>query len=135
MIIFEAINEKQENSNILLIPCQNMPWKNIVITHNFLFEFDNNDNLIKKHAIDFVVFPYPDGGYAAQCVPKEHDDLFTKRIPFPEEWCGQLMNLPSISGIPDATFCHINGFFARAKTKEAIIEMCNKATEFYYSKD
>jgi len=128
-IISRSLNiSKAEKSNILFIPKQTMPWKNIVLKHNSTQEIYNDNN---KHIIDFVVFPYPDGGYAAQCVPKTYSDIFSKRIPFPEEWCGELMNLPSISGISDAIFCHVNGFFIRAKTKESIIKLCNKATEIY----
>lgn len=130
--ILSLLKEKDPNSNIILLPCQNIAWKDLIITHNLLIESNNSDK-VHNNVVDFVIFPYPDGGYAAQCVPKNTSNLFSKRIPFPEDWCGNSECLPKISGINDAVFCHINGFFVKAKTLDAIIEMCKKATEFYLS--
>ncbi len=54
-------------------------------------------------------------------------EKFKQRIPFPKKWTGQTNNLPKISGITDATFCHNGLFFVRAKSKESGIAMCNIA--------
>ena len=109
------------DSKIFEIPAQTFPWQNTVIEYN---AFHHNE-------VDFVIFPYPAGGWAAQCVPPSKDKTFEQRIPFPKEWAGQTENLHQISGILGATFCHNNRFFVRARTKEAIMLMCKKAIEVF----
>lgn len=102
-------------SGILEIPAQTMPWLEDVVNYNH-----SNDNGIK-----FVIFPYPAGGWAAQCVPPSIERKFEQLVPFPKEWAGGTEEtLPKISGIANATFCHNGRFFARAKTKKAITDMC-----------
>lgn len=131
ILIQELINEKKDYYNIIELPCQNIPWKEMLTTHNLLMEFDNNKEFIEKYTIAFVVFPHPDGGYAAQCVPLSEDTPFSQHIPFPKKWSGLTTTLPEISGVPNSTFCHVNCFFVRAKTKQAAIDLCKKATELY----
>ncbi len=102
-------------NGILEISAQTMPWLEDVVNYN-----QTHDNSIK-----FVIFPYPAGGWAAQCVPPFIDRRFEQLVPFPKEWAGGTeATLPAISGIADATLCHNGRFFARAKTKKAIIDMC-----------
>lgn len=106
------------NNGILEIPAQTMPWTEEVIVYN---EGHN-------YSIKFVIFPYPAGGWAAQSVPPSVDEKFGQLVPFPKEWAGGNENtLPQISGIDDATFCHNGRFFARAKTKQSVIKMCEIA--------
>ena len=81
-----------------------------------------------------MLFPYPDGGYALQCVPPSKEEMKGQRISLPEEWAGETSNLPEISGIPSATFCHNGRFFARANDYGDIIEMCRIATNEYGEK-
>lgn len=102
--------------NILELPNQKIPWLEAVVMHN-----NNSDD---DKAIDFVIFPYPDGGWAAQCVPPSLEKKFEKRISFPEEWAGQTDQLVEISGIKDATFCHKELFLAGAESKEGVKAMC-----------
>ena len=104
---------------IMQIPAQSFPWIAPVITINADFQ---------GH-IDFVVFKYPSGGWAAQCVPPSYTARFEQRVPFPESWAGHKDDLPEISGIPDAIFCHNGRFFARAESYESIIKMCHIAME------
>lgn len=113
--------------NVLIIPNQTIPWIETIISYN--------ENNINNENIDFVVFPYPDGGYAMQCVPKSQDDLFSQRIPLPDEWAGETINLPTISRINSAIFCHRGKFFARALELDDIMNMCKLATREYYSKN
>ena len=113
------MNEKLENlsGNILEIPGQTFPWLSLVTNANE-----------EGADIDFVIFKYPAGGYAVQCVPKSYNDKFSQRIPFPEEWAGEKENLPEISGLKSATFCHNGRFFATALEKEDALNMCDIAT-------
>ncbi len=111
--------------NILVIPAPTFPWLDSVVNYN-----DNSDI-----SVDFVVFPYPDGGYALQCVPPSKEDSFLQRIPLPEEWAGQVgSSLQEISGVLTATFCHNYRFFARANEYSDIIRMCQIATKEFGEK-
>jgi uncharacterized UPF0160 family protein len=103
---------------ILEIPAQTMPWLENVVEYN-----EENENQIK-----FVIFPYPAGGWAAQCVPPSIERKFEQLVPFPKEWAGgNEKTLPKLSAIKNATFCHNGCFFARAETKQAIVKMCKIA--------
>lgn len=107
--------------NIMDIPSQFIKWHSVVIEHN----------AESPSKVDFVVFPYPTGGYAAQCVPPSKEGFFDQRIPFPKEWAGQTEKLAKISGVKGATFCHNACFFVRGETREAVIELCKIATKQY----
>lgn len=103
---------------VLEIPAQTMPWKENIVTYN-----KDHDNKVK-----FVIFPYPDGGWAAQCVPPSMEKEFDQLVSFPAEWAGvDLKTLRTVSGISDALFCHRGRFFVRAASKESVIEMCRIA--------
>lgn len=107
------------NNGVLQIPSQTMAWVEATIMINAS---------CKGNKINFVIFPYPDGGWAAQCVPPSLKNIFGQRIPFPSEWAGQTDKLVEISGVEGATLCHNDCFFVRATSKEAVIQMCNIAT-------
>lgn len=107
------------SNGILEIPSQTIDWVGTVI---------NINDSTKNRKINFVIFPYPDGGWAAQCVPPSFTEKFVQRIPFPIKWAGQTDQLSEIAGVEGATFCHNGRFFVRATSKEAIIQMCNIAT-------
>lgn len=107
-------------NGILELPSQTIDWVETVI---------NINNSNETNPINFVIFPYPNGGWAAQCVPPSFTEKFSQRIAFPYEWAGQTNKLSKISGVEGATFCHNGCFFARANSKEAILEMCNIATK------
>ena len=108
--------------NILVIPSQTLSWTYEVVDYN---EHSNNK-------IDFVVFPYPTGGYALQCVPCSMNNTFSSRIPLPESWAGETSRLPEITGLKSAIFCHNERFFAHANEYSDILKMCRIATEKYY---
>ena len=109
---------RSAEDGMMLLSDQEMPWKEGVCSYN---REHNNE-------IKFVIFPYPAGGFAAQCVPPSMEKEFDQLVPFPEAWAGgNEETLPEISGIPDAIFCHNKRFFARAKSKESVIRMCEIA--------
>ncbi len=119
-IIWNYKNKDYFQDGILEIPSQTMEWSETVIKIN---------ESVQSEPINFVIFPYPNGGWAAQCVPPSKERMFKQRIPFPESWAGQTSKLPEMSGIEDALFCHNGRFFARAASRESVIKMCNIATE------
>ena len=114
-------------SRILELPAPTIQWQEPLLLYNGCF----------RQTADFVIFPYPSAypseSWAAQCVPRNCIAPFDKRIPFPKNWAGQTNKLSEISGIPDATFCDSNCSFVRANTKEAVIQMCEKAIEIFES--
>lgn len=64
-----------------------------------------------------------------QAIPPSLDNMTGQRKPFPEAWRGLRDSaLVEASGVDSALFCHINGFFASAKTEEGAIELARKAT-------
>lgn len=110
--------ETVNDDGILEIPAQTMPWVEYITNYN-----DNHNYKIK-----FVIFPYPRGGWAAQSIPPSINEKFKQLVSFPKEWAGRNeYDLPKISGISDAIFCHNGRFFARARTKRSIIDMCKIA--------
>ncbi len=114
------LQKQYENASdgILEIPAQTMRWEEHVV----------NYNVCNNYRIKFVIFPYPRGGWAAQCVPPSMEEKFKQLVPFPEEWAGEnKVTLPKISGVSGAILCHNYRFFARAQTKQDIIEMCTIA--------
>ena len=115
IILHNWNDEEFFNNGILEIPSQTMNWVEAVLTIN---------ESTKTNHINFVIFPYPNGGWAAQCVPPSFANKFGQRIAFPHEWAGQTDSLPRISGVQGATFCHNGRFFIRAISKEDIIKMC-----------
>lgn len=119
-ILNECIKNHSNSTNILEIPSQFLNWQPAIISYN----------KTSNCCIDFVVFPYLDGGYAAQCVPPSSSEIFNQRISFPKEWAGQTNDLPKLTGVKSATFCHNNCFFVRAMTRDDIILLCQLATEF-----
>lgn len=124
-LVLSSLNNN--SSRILELPAPTIQWQEPILLYNGCF----------RQNVDFVIFPYPYGypveSWAAQCVPRNCIVPFDKRIPFPKNWAGQTNKLPEISGIPDATFCDSNCSFVRANTKEAVIQMCEKAIEIFES--
>ena len=109
---------KVVDDGILEIPSQTMSWTEAVVEHN-------------KHTetkVKFVIFPYPAGGWAAQCVPPSMEEKFKQIIPFPKTWAGKKdQALSTVSGIKDAILCHNGRFFVRAESRESVIQMCKIA--------
>lgn len=115
-------DDKYFFDNILEIPSQTTPWLKSVIDIN-------NMAVTEKEIINFVIFKYPDGGWAAQCVPPSLERENEERISFPKEWAGQTtLALAKICGVPGAIRCHNNRFFIRAETRKAVVQMCRLAT-------
>lgn len=116
----EYIQDKLSKNitRVLEIPSQSMPWLEEILEYN-----KSHNDFVK-----FVIFPYPSGGWAAQCVPPSPERKFEQLCPFPSKWAGQdERTLPEISGIKDAIFCHNGCFFARATSRDSIIAMCEIA--------
>lgn len=114
--IMNRIKEPQYFTDFVLeLPNQTIPWQETVCNYNAE---------LSGYCVDFVIFPYPAGGWAAQSVPPSIEEKFKQRISFPKSWAGQTDNLAKISGVSGATFCHNGCFFVRATNKADVIQMC-----------
>lgn len=104
------IYSQSENKKIIELP-HNIHWKEVLI---------NSDAL-------YVVFPRPDGCWAVRAVPKDKDTYaMKKRLPI--SWSGlENETLQHLTQVPDALFCHRDGFIAVTKTREGAIELAKKA--------
>ena len=98
--IIEHLIKNPENikSSCLIIPAQTMPWKKGICAYN---------EKHKDNPIRFVMYPYPNGGWALECVPNSTavDDRYTKLTPL-------LSKIP-FKLIKKIEFVHKNKFFAR----------------------
>ena len=119
--IIENLTQNPENIKdaCLIIPAQTMPWKKGVC------EYNKNH---KDKPIRFVMYPYPNGGWALECVPESTTvkDRYTKLTPL-------LSNL-SASLKKKIKFVHKNKFFARTnedlsddEAKEALYNLSKKS--------
>ena len=74
--IIEVLIQNPNNikSSCLIIPAQTMPWKKGIFAYNE----EHKDNPIR-----FVMYPYPNGGWAIECVQKSSsiEDRYTKKTP------------------------------------------------------
>ena len=83
----------------------------------------------KAKDILYVVFPSTRGDFTIQAAPKELGS-FELRKPFPEKWRGRSQaELYGLTGIPELTFCHKNGFLCAATHGDAALKVAKLAVE------
>jgi len=121
-VMKKIINKAQlSQHSILEIPSQTINWEETICQAN-----EQNEKNGKKERIDFVIYPYPNGGYALQCVPKSNskEDKYTKRI-----------SLLKKDKLPDGiTKIHPNLFFATGEY-DALIKLAEEAIKLEVEKD
>ena len=84
-----------------------------------------NDVLRSKSEPLYVIHPRPDKGFSLKAVQEEG---FKSRKSLPAGWRGhEKAELEKITGVPDAVFCHREGFMAACKTKEATLKLAEIA--------
>lgn len=102
-----------------------VPWESHV------FECDSP----KAKSLLYVVYPAKRGGYQFRVVPKAAGS-FEQRNEVPSEWKGlRGKDLQVITGVPDATFVHPNGFIGGADSKTGAVELATKAIEYGHCAD
>ena len=98
--IIEALTQDTNNMkcSCLTIPAQTFPWKKGIFAYN---------EKHKDNPIRFVMYPYPNGGWAIECVQKSSalDDRYTKITP--------LLSKVPFKLKKQIEFIHKNKFFAR----------------------
>ncbi len=110
--LVERAYEKSEDKRIVVLD-EYYPWMNVIEQHDEPL---------------FVISPSKDR--SVWRVNAVQSGLFVNRKDFPKEWAGLREDqLPAVSGVADATFCHRNLFMAVARTKEGAISLAKKAIE------
>ncbi|XP_025193067.1 UPF0160 protein MYG1, mitochondrial [Melanaphis sacchari] len=125
-LVIDALEKRYEThkSGRVIEFNQSCPWKE----HYFVLEEELGEDLSPK--IDFVIYyDNSNSAWRIQSIPI-NPHSFTSRKPLPKNWWGiRDDELSDISGIKDCIFCHATGFLGGNKTKEGILEMCEKAIE------
>lgn len=101
---------------VLLLANGGMPWTRVVV----------------PEMPDVLLVIYPETGrpqYQIRTVPAA-EGLFASRMDLPGEWAGlRDEELASVTGVPDAVFCHSNLFIAGARTLEGALRMADLALQ------
>jgi uncharacterized UPF0160 family protein len=80
-----------------------------------------------KSEVLFIVSPETRGGWCVRTVRKKKNE-FINRKDLPLAWAGKSgADMAAVSGVPDATFCHLKLFLAVAKSKEGALALAQKA--------
>jgi uncharacterized UPF0160 family protein len=91
---------------------QGMPWKDVV--------------LAESSAALVVIYPRVND-WGLQTVPVERQG-FANRRDLPAEWAGlEGPALQSVTGVPDAVFCHVSRFMAVAGSREGALALARLA--------
>ena len=102
------------HGRVLLLANGGMPWTRVVV----------------PEMPDVLLVIYPETGrtqYQIRTVPAA-EGSFASRMDLPREWAGlRDEELASISGVPDAVFCHSNLFIAGARSLEGALRMADLA--------
>jgi len=74
----------------------------------------------------FVIYPKRQG-FGLEAVPRELGS-FDNRLDLPEAWAGlDGPDLASLTGVPDALFCHAKRFLAVARSREGVGALAEQA--------
>jgi uncharacterized UPF0160 family protein len=83
----------------------------------------------ERHPAKFIIMPIG-GQWKLRGIPPTNDDRMHVRTPLPAAWAGLMdKDLTSVSGIPDAVFCHKGRFISVWKTKEAALTAVERVFE------
>lgn len=86
-----------------------------------------NDMLDQCPELLYLISERPDKTWGVLAV-SEAAGSFTPRRPFPKTWRAKpAADLPRLTGVPDATFCHATGFYAVARTRAGALALAQKS--------
>jgi len=112
-VVAQAIEQAKDPRIIVLQ--QYTPWKKTVLN-------------LSEQAL-YVVYPSHTGAWRVQAVPKESGS-FENRKDLPASWAGLSGEaLQTITGIPDAMFCHNGLFIAGAESFASTMKMAAMAVD------
>jgi len=110
------VSERLLHGRVLLLANGGMPWTRVVLS--------------EMPDVLFVI--YPETGrtqYQIRTVPAA-EGSFASRMDLPRNWAGLRDDeLASVTGTPDAVFCHSNLFIAGARTLDGALRMADLALD------
>lgn len=110
----DEIYEKTIDKRFIILE-ENIEWREFISKYKELL---------------FVVEGVPHAGQWKVRAVRDNMHSFVNRKDLPESWAGkQGEELISVSGVPDAVFCHNKRFIATAGSKEGAIALAKKALE------
>jgi uncharacterized UPF0160 family protein len=110
-------------SDIVKRAYANAEDKRFVILDGF---YPWGETLIEYPSVLYVVFPKLDT-WRVECMRKDKFSFENKK-PLPAAWAGKRdLELVAATGVKDVTFCHNGRFMIVARTKEAALELVQKA--------
>ena len=108
----EEITEGMKTQAKLLVYERSMPWIDTF--------FSEGGEL---HPAEFLIMPSGENEWKLRGIPPSRDDLMAVRKKQPATWAGKKNEeLASVTGIPEAIFCHKQRFISIWKTKEAALK-------------
>lgn len=125
-IVEDAIKEKfnvHKSGEILEIKSF-APWK------HHLAELENVYDIVGLPK--YVIYYNKENDWRVICVPNKPSSFVCRKF-LHKKWRGvRDENLVKISGIPDASFCHANGFIGGSKSRVGALEMAIRSLEGDY---
>ncbi len=113
-LVRSAIDASKQGDPRIIEFDRGLPWKAVVMAE----------------APDALVVIYPrEKDWGVQAVPAD-TGAFDNRKDFPEAWAGlEGEELQTVTGVPDATFCHIGRFMAVAGSREGALALAKLAVD------
>lgn len=115
-IVEEAIENSKDHIMVLEFF---VPWSDALLA---------SDNP-KAKEIFFVVFPSNRGGFNWKAVPESLGNSAVRKSTPKEWWGAPAKELQELTGVGDATFCHLEGFLGAAMSKDGAIRLAKLAIE------
>jgi uncharacterized UPF0160 family protein len=116
--------DKHEAERFVTTAYESAEDKRVIITDS---HYPDRDVLCKFLEPLFVVRPNSDGTWGAETI-KDDPRSFKNRKDFPKKWGGKTGSaLEKASGVTGALFCHRNLFLVIGATKEAALELVERA--------
>lgn len=92
-------------------------------------EYPGWNEILQKYDEPLYVIYERSNGWSVKGVRK-HSEGFEIRKAFPEAWAGlRDREFASVSGVPDAIFCHNNRFMVAARTRDGALALAKSAVE------
>lgn len=116
--------------NTLLEDYKNSENKKIIISNIDFPRYLLQDTLSRLLEPIYLVYPSSKSNlWKVEAIRKSPETMESRKY-FPESWRGFTggdKRLKDITGISDVVFCHQNGFYMNAKSKESAIKLAEKA--------
>lgn len=126
----QVTKHDEEGSAILLKAYEKTEDKRIIMIDTNLPRYLFRDTLSKLPEPLYIIYPSSDNNFWKVETIKKSPDTMESRKSFPESWRGLMEDsgkLKEVTGVPDAQFCHKNGFFLTVGSKEGAIALAEKA--------